>query len=129
MGTWWIPPSGSSAMTLEIPDEWGGRIEDQEQLLELAAVKIDKLLQENREDPDGTEDTVMGLETLESRFGLQLTPESVTGIQITTLLKWRLLELCRTEDNYRIPFPQQATTTEDQDPRETFSEWVDRIAL
>jgi hypothetical protein len=129
--TWWIPPSGAQAMTLEVPGDWNGLIENEDQLVALVDMKIDSLLQLNQEEPsgDGALDTLEGLRTLKDYFGIELAPEEASGFQITATIKWRLLSLCETEDSGPLTFPQQATVTESQDPEETFAEWVDRIVM
>jgi len=111
-------------MTLEVPADWNGRIADANQLMDLVDMMIDRLLQQNQENPDGKQDTLEGLQTLKNRFGLELNPEEATGFQITAELKWHLLDLCGP-----LTFPLQTTVTESQDPDETFAEWVDRIVM
>jgi hypothetical protein len=134
MSTWWIPPSGEGAMILEVPDSWNGVIENNQQVIDLVTMKLDALFQEAREDPtgDGMLDLRQGLATLEQCFGLSLLPETARGIDITTYsaMKTLLLSLCVEEDSETpLTFPQQATETEEADPRETFSEWADRLAM
>jgi hypothetical protein len=128
MSAWWIPPSDEPVMILEVPERWNGLIENEEDVIALVDLKLNALFREARADAtgDGMWDLRQGLETLERHFGLSLHPETVRGIDITAELRHRLLALCR-EDETPLTFPQRAMATEDADPRETFSEWVDRL--
>ena len=136
MGKWWMPPSGSPALTVELPERWGSdSIEIREHLMDLVVRKV-RLLIAEAEEP---------AETL-AFMVRQLENASILGFGMTSVKKlakgdenelWSLIHnmemtyhlIGMAEDGTSLRWPQKVTLEKPDNGADemTLEDWVNEV--
>lgn len=139
MSKWWVPPSGSAAMTVEIPASWKtDEVDSKLNLIALTELKLQKLIQ----DADDPEETMRQfVRNLENAGLLEFGMTDVKKLakaeysEICSVLEnpdvtHHLVQMCGTKKGEeRLRFPQQYNSDSPRNgaPEITLEDWTDEV--
>ena len=138
MSKWWIPPSESPAMSVELPEDWGEDIDSEDNLISLQEEKLAKLILEADEAEETLKFFVRNLENSGILgFGMTDVKElaKANWREIFSVLRnpemtYHLIQMCGVpEDEDRLTFPQKYNSENPENGADemTLEDWVDEV--
>lgn len=139
MGKWWIPPSESPAMTMELPEEWDvPEISSEINLIYLAEMKLERLIQEADEAEETLRFFVRNLENA-GILGFGMTDvealakadqREIYSVLENPEMTYHLVRMCGVpegEDRLTYPLKYNSESPDNGADEVTLEDWVDEV--
>lgn len=137
MSAWWTPPSGSPALTVEVPEAWNQEIPNEESLFSLMEDKLAGMIESSEEPEEAAAQMLADLESaglidswVNRKALARADRKELFQLLARPELKYRLKEMCFPPENrpgsLRYPLKAEAEQSDGTDEM-TLAEWTDEV--